>query len=187
MSPGLSEVLKPFRFQLTVIWLGLVASVPAYIVVATMVARGGARPPAPDTTFVTGFAALSVLAAAGSLLVPRFYPSKSMIASAMSGSTDPEALARDPESHKVNEAAAATIRQLDGAERRVLLLRPLFQVQAILRCALAEVVATVGLILVFLGSEVGTLLPFAAAAFVLQILAFPRFDPFVEQATGSAA
>jgi hypothetical protein len=48
------------------------------------------------------------------------------------------------------------------------------------------VVVVLGFVLVFLGSEVRTMLPFAAATLVLLVLAFPRFEAFVERATGSA-
>jgi hypothetical protein len=183
VTTTLSEILKPFRMTVTIIWFALVAAMPTYVVVATMVARGGTDRPEPEPTHVTAFAALSVLLAAASLLVQRLIPTATTIAKAMAESTDPEAMARDPEKGKVDAALADKIRQLDPTERRILLLRPLFQIHVIVRCALAEAVGICGFMLVLLGHEPQTLFPFAAASFVLLLLAFPRFDRFIERAT----
>jgi len=181
MSPTLAEILKPTVFMARVIWFALTAAIPTYVFVASILARDMPSRPV-DPIVVTVFGVLSVVVAVAAIVLPRFFPSGEVLRALMATDPSDDTLARDPRSGTVDAGVVAALKQLDARERLLLVLRPVFTTQAIVRSALAEAIAVFGFVLVVMSGSFNWMLPFAAISLVVQLMLLPRFEPFAERA-----
>lgn len=181
MSPTLAAILKPTVLMARIIWLALTAAIPFYVVVAWIMLRDAvATGVDPVLSVVCGVMAFVTGAAA--IVLPRFVPPGDLLRRVMASDPDVEMLARDPQSGATRPEMRDALAQLEPRERRLLLLRPLFTTQSIVRAALSETIALLGFVLAFTSGTFAPILPFAAAAIVVQVLVIPRFEPLAERA-----
>lgn len=95
----------------------------------------------------------------------------------------PPDLARNPQTGRIDEQRLRRIEALASHERRLLRLPSVCFTPWILQLVLGEVVAIFGLLLSLISHTFPPILPFAAAAFVLNLMAFPRIEPLLDRAS----
>lgn len=182
-SPTLRELLRPAMVVNSVLWFVLTASIFVYGAVAFLLAQQGPGPSDPPPALPIVFSVLAVLTGLASLLVPRVLLSDRRIRQAMQPDVDPVTLARNPKLGVVDEERLRKIRTLDPSERKLLQLPGLYFTPFILRLVLNESIVIYGLVIAILSHSFAPILPFAAAAVVLNLVCLPRIDPLLERAS----
>ncbi len=99
----------------------------------------------------------------------------------MSMKVDLRAMAIDSETGVTDEARLAEMKKLNPLELKAITLSGRYFTAMLLSLALHEVVALCGMMLSMLERRFEAILPFAAAAIVLDLLIYPRLDKFIEQ------
>ncbi len=181
-SPALRELLRPAMFVNSMLWFVLTASIFIYAAIAFLLAQKGPGPTSPSPALQMAFAGIAILTGLGSLLVPRILLSDDRVRQAMQPDPDPAALARHPKLGIVDEDRLRKIQALSALERKLLQLPGLYFTPFILRLVLNESIAIYGFVLSFLAHSFAPMLPFAAAAIVLNLTCFPRIDRLLERA-----
>jgi len=181
MSPTLVTILKPTVRTARTIWFALTAAIPFYVFVAWIVLRD-ARSSGVDPVLTTVCGVMAFVTGMAAVLLPRFVPPAELLRRVMASDPDVESLARDPLTGATKPDARGALTQLEPRERRLLLLRPLFTTQSVVRAALSETIALLGFVLAFTSGTFTPILPFAAVALVVQVLVIPRFEPLAERA-----
>jgi hypothetical protein len=179
MSPTLARILAPGVLAARIVWFALLSAIPIYVVVARFVAPGTSWEALPAPALMATFATLAIGLAIASVLLPRVYPSDGLLARLVDQEQTPETIAAALAPAAVN---VELLRELDAIERRLVIVVPVFRVQATLRGALAEGIAVLGFALAILSGGFLYVTPFAGLALVLMLLAYPRVEPLVERA-----
>jgi len=181
-SPALRELLRPAIFVNSMLWFVLTASIFIYAAVAFLLERSGPGPTELPSGLQMALSVVATLTGAASLLVPRVLLSDDRLRQVMKRDADPVALARHPKLGTVNEDRLRKIQALDGSERKLLQLPGLYFTCFILRLVLNESIVIYGLVMAFLSHSFAPILPFAAAAVLLNLTCFPRIEPLLERA-----
>lgn len=183
VSPVLHDLLRPQLLVLRLLWTALTVSIAIYVAVAWLVVAEGplAGEAPPAVALVLGAVALTTVVL--SFLVPRLLLSDERLRALVAdASPDVERLAVDPRTQQVDPERQRRLAQLSPGERRLLPVAAAAQAPLVVRLALNEAVAIFGFVLALLTGDVAALLPFAAVALVLNVLAWPRLDPLLERA-----
>lgn len=183
ISPRVRELLRPEMFTASIVWAALTASILIYGLVAYLVAGRISGPTQVPDLLPLALGGVAILTGAGSWLLARILLSDNRLRKAMRSEPTPEALARDPRRGIVDEERLRKIQLLSSSERKLLLLPRLYFTSLILRLTLNESIAVYGVILALLSHSLTPMLPFAAAAIVLNLTCIPRIDPVLERAT----
>lgn len=178
ISRELQQAVAPRARTLKLIWGAFLAATIFYAVLITVMfsrpaAGAAAAGPGLDPWLPTAaLSVLSLLAAAGSFVLPRTLLSPGRLAKLpMSGAgTTPTAA----------ETAAAP--HLAASERELLTLLPAYQTSLILSWAMRESVAVFGVILAILTARPVAIFPFSVVALALLAWERPRVDSFLEGA-----
>jgi F0F1-type ATP synthase membrane subunit c/vacuolar-type H+-ATPase subunit K len=186
-STTLRELLRPAMFVNSALWLVLTASIFLYAMVAYLLAQRSPVPTDVPEALQLALTGIAILTGLGSVLVPRVLLSDDRIRKAMGPEPDPATLARHPKLGVVDEERLRRIETLSGWERKLLLLPTLYFTPFILRLALNEAIAIYGFVLAFVAHSFAPMLPFAAAAIILNLGCLPRIDPLLDRAARLAA
>lgn len=178
LSRELLQAVAPRARTLNLIWGAFLAATVIYValiafVVTRPAAGEAAAGPRLDARLATAaLTGLALLAAAGSLVLPRTLLAPGKLArGTISGSgASPTA------------AETAATPKLAPSERELLKLLPAYQASLIMSWALRESVAVFGVILAILTARSAAVVPFALVALALLALERPRVVAFLEGA-----
>lgn len=183
LTPRLEELVRPSELTARVIWVGLTAPIVVYVVVAFLVTDPAASAQEPLLALQAVLIVVALIAGTVSLLLPRFLLSDERLQRVLRDDPALEDLARDPQTGKVDEERRRKIEALSTQERKLLRLPPVYLTQLIIRLALTETVAIMGLVLAIISNSPQLVVPFAALALVLNLSSLPKVKEQLESAT----
>lgn len=183
ISPTLRELLRPALLIHTFFWWILTACIVFYVVLAWILARAPDAPAAVASSIELALAGFAIATGAASLLLPRFWLSDERLRSVLASPPDLEALARPQGSSARDELRLQAIQTLTAQEQKLLALPGFYFPCFLVRMVLNESVAVYGLILTILSHTFESVLPFATAGLLLNLVSRPRIEPLLERAS----
>ena len=176
-TPAVRELLRPVMLVNSILWFALTASIFIYGITAYIVSQDRAPADVSDGLQL-GLRIAAIITALLSLSVMRVFLSDDRLRKAM----EPEASSEELAGQLNDEERLGKIQSLSPAERKLLRVPGLFFTPFIIRLVLNESIAIYGLVLVFLSHTFTPILPFAAAAIVLNFTCLPRIDAVLGRA-----
>jgi len=171
-SQVFASLVKPVETVRWILWAALTAVIVIYAAILFVVFG---NPASLGEGLSSPLAIPLALVAIVSAVLSRFLPGLLLTDEALR-----QRLASDPDPKKL--PTDARTEQLSGREQRILGALDAFLGPFIARLALGEAVALYGLVLGFLSRSAAPMLPFAAAALVLNLTTSPKLDADVERA-----
>jgi len=183
LTGALAELLRPLERSLRILWVAVTLSIGVYVGLAYVVAE-----PAPDPTQAPmalrrALAATAVVVAVASFALSRVLLSDARLRDRLRSDPAPaDLVGRLRAGTPAADAALRAARALAPHERRLAALAvPVWQV-TLVRLVLHEGIAVLGLVLAVLGQTFSLVLPYALAAFALNLLVPPRLGAALERA-----
>ncbi|HEY6301182.1 MAG TPA: hypothetical protein VIW95_16200 [Candidatus Binatus sp.] len=184
-SETFRSLVKPTETAMRVLRLAFLAMVPIYVCIAYQTFGRDAPGVMPQSNPLTiPLAVLSLVAAALAPYAPRLLLSDSRLRELLDRQPDPETLARDRRTGKVDKDRLARIKTLSPDEQRLLALVPAFFAGFIVRLAFNESIALYGLVLAFISRSFVALLPFAVVSLALNLMVSPALDSELQRVAG---
>jgi hypothetical protein len=176
-SEAFTNLRRSLETQRTVVWLALLAAIPLYVFVTyvqfgPMTWKSGVF----SHPFAIPLAVLAVIAAVAARVLPPMLLPKDRVLELLTRDPHPPDVARDPRTGAVDSDRLSRIRALPPEEQRLLAVAQASFGPFIVRLALHESIALYGLVLAFLSKESLPIVPFAAAALLLNLTVSPRLD-----------
>ena len=181
-SDAFSSVCKKQFLILRILWAAFTFSIVIYGVIAFVLFSGNATPGAADPNLQMVCTAVGVLLAIASLSLGKLLLSDEQIRSLISKTPDLEKLATNRQTQQVDNGFLEQLKQLPEREQRLLSLSPLLLTMNILRLALNELIAILGIVLAITAQNPQLFIPFAGAALLLNLVQFPREQAVFERA-----
>lgn len=180
-SETLKQVLKPRILVMNILWFALTLSILFYVFLAYFLNSNG-QPAQPFENslkmalyLIAGsIGALSMLLRSRSLSEGRIYDK-------LKEEVDPQALATDSETGKINQERLKIIKTLTPLETKVVGLSGMYFTTMLISLAMNESVALFGMLLAILERRPEPIIPFAVAGIILNLIIFPRFSQFVDK------
>jgi hypothetical protein len=186
-SPTFYELVRPMeRFQ-RILQLGFIAAIALYILMAYVLFGWPASnlsnwDPLLKNPVTVPLAVISFLTAVASLWVPGLLLPDRQLRELSGRKPDPEALARNPRTGRVDADRLAKLKVLQPMEQRLLSLPGLSFTPFLVRLALNESIALYGFVLSILSKTLLPVIPFAVVAIGLQLTVSPKLDSQFERA-----
>ena len=180
LSASLQRQVQGYERTMRILWISLTVSVLFFVgVLYVQVGPGGGASwtEAP----VLGAAGLAIALLVAALLYRGTAFSASSMEALLEREPNVEDMAKDPQSGKVDEKRKAELSELSSRELRVLAALYGLQTPFLVSLVLSEAVALVGFVAAFLARDFAVLIPFAAAALVLNLTSPPRVARWTEQ------
>jgi hypothetical protein len=184
-SETFRSLVKPTETVMRILRLAFLAMVLIYVCIAYLTFGRDAPGVMPQSNPLTiPLAVLSLVAATLAPYAPRLLLSDSRLRELLDRQPDPETLARDRRTGKVDKDRLARIKTLSPDEQRLLALVPAFFAGFIVRLAFNESIALYGLVLVFISRSFVPVLPFAVVSLALNLMVSPALDSELRRVAG---
>jgi hypothetical protein len=180
LSDTFRSLNQPMETACRLVWLAFVAAVPIYVCVVFVLNQ--TAPSATPPPLTVPMVVISLLSAVLAPYMPRLLLPDSRLRDLLNRPPDPEAMARNPWTGKVNEERLAKIKSMSPDEQRMLALVPNFYVGFIVRLAFNESIALYGLVLAILSRSLVALLPFAIVSLLLNLIVPLPLDSALKRA-----
>jgi len=182
-SPEFEELLKPRVFATQILWSALTFSILIYVFIAYKVEANNAEsgPAALEPVMLYAMYAVAALTVIGSLVIRSVFFSQTRLKKMLSKEVSVERLALNPQTGQLDQTRAEKIKRMSGNELKAIGLTGQMFTPFIFILALNESVAIYGLILSFLSFRGEVMLPFAAAAIMLNVMMFGKVGAGVRQ------
>lgn len=169
LSEAFRSLVKPMETVRRFIWMAFIAAVPIDVCILYMqlVWTAPGVMPGGSNFFTISLVVLSLLAALLAPYMPGLLLSDSRLRQFLAQQPDPEAMARNYQTGKVDEDRLARIKTISPDEQRLLALVPYFFVGFSVRLAFNESIALYGFVLAFFSRSFVAILPFAMISLVL--------------------
>ena len=185
-SEAFTSLVRPLQTTRTLIWISLNVAIVLYVVVACI--QFGV----PSTTagafshpMAWPLVAIAVAATiAGRMFPTMFYPPQ-RLRDLLTRDADLRAIARNPQTGALDEERLAKLEALSQQEQRLIAVAQASFTPFIVQLAIQEAVALCGLVLAFLSQSAAPVIPFAAAALLLNLMVPPKLDSVLAMAQGS--
>ena len=167
-----------------VIWLAFIGAIVMYVCVAYLMfgARGSMGDLAPHNPLFAPFVIVSLLSAAGSRWIPASLVSDHKLRAILKRDPNPESLARNPQTGKVDADRLQKIKMLSPHEQRLFVAAGALFAPFVVQLAFNEAIALYGLVLSNVSRSFLPILPFAAVALALQLTVSPKLDSTLKRA-----
>ena len=181
-SESLNNILRPRTLTLRILWSAMVMTILFFVLVAYFITSQNQAEPVPvQSELRMVFYAIAVIAPVAAYFLRRRMLSSERLQPAMRLNVDLRSMATDSETGVTDEARLAELKKLNPLELKALTLSGRYFTAMLLSLALHEVVALCGMMLSMLEQRFEAILPFAAAAIVLDLMIYPRLDKFIAQ------
>ena len=183
VSENVREMLRPMVVATTVLWVAVTVTIVGLVVAATFVAPGSAPRAIPEGLH-NSLVTVAVLCGIGSIWFRRRMLSDQKLQAVLSTDAASACLDCAQGNDGLDESKLERIESLGVFERRVLALPRWHFLPFLISLMLNEAVVVVGFVIVVLSAGGESIVPFAVAALILNILMFPRFESLLSRAQG---
>jgi hypothetical protein len=188
ISQTLRQLLKSQELLLRIFWWVCTLSIIVYIGIAYFLGLRGTNTgglASTGTQLQLVFSVLAVLVAFLPTLIKCLMLSEKMITKAISREINNEQLATNTRTGQIDQEKLRKIETLNESEKKLLLLSGHYFSPALISLVFNETIAVFGLVLSVVIGKFELIIPFAAAALLLNVVHFPRLGVFIEQISAS--
>jgi hypothetical protein len=182
-SPAFSALAAPMEKVRRVIWLAFNAATLLYVAMAWAM-FGAGRPIGaivPDHPLAVPLIVLALLTTLFARRIGALAMPERRLREIVARDPDPQALARNPQTHQIDQVRLQKIVSLAPHEQRLLAAVSALFVPFIVQMACNESIALYGLVLSFVTRSFPPVLPFAALALALNLNVSPKLEPSLER------